>query len=72
MVDPTKADPPLDPEIAPIIAEWQARIAGRPLLQSVTPGQMRERAAEEFLPWNCDPLPVADVRDLIVYPLGTE
>jgi len=53
----------VDPELAPILAEQRERLAKRPSLESVTPDQMRRRAAEEFVQWNADPEPVASVRD---------
>lgn len=56
----------LDPEIRPIILDWRARVQARPPLASVSPAQMRQRAAAEFAFWNAEPTPVATVRDFSV------
>ena len=58
-------DEAVDPELVAIVRAQRARALQRPPLASVTPAQMRRRAAEEFAPWNHEPEPVAQVRDFL-------
>src|SRR5215213_2513965 len=53
----------VDAELAPILAAQRARVLTRPSLEAVTPAEMRQRAAAEFVFWNSDPEPVALVSD---------
>ena len=58
-------DERLDPELRPIVEVLRTKAAARPPMASVTPEQMRLRAAEEFVPWNRDPEAIASLQDLV-------
>ncbi|HEY0411698.1 MAG TPA: alpha/beta hydrolase [Allosphingosinicella sp.] len=60
-----RGDEALDPELRPIIVSLREQMAARGSLETVTPEQMRVRAAAQFEPWNRDPDPVAEVRDFM-------
>jgi acetyl esterase len=59
-------DDALDPELRPIVLAQRAQMAARGSLETVTPAQMRARAAAQFAEWNRDPEPLAAVRDFRV------
>lgn len=58
-------DDSVDPELLPILEGQRVRAQARPSLESVTPPEMRVRAAAEFAVWNENPDPVAQVRDFV-------
>lgn len=57
-------DDALDPEIRVILEDWRDRMSARPPMASVSPSDMRVRAAAEFAAWNQDGPPIANVRDM--------
>jgi acetyl esterase len=59
-------DEALDAELRPIVQAQRARARDRGSLETVTPAEMRARAAAEFEPWNRDPQAVARVSDLTI------
>jgi acetyl esterase len=56
-------DEALDRELRPIVVALREQAAARGTLETVTPEQMRMRAAAQFAAWNSDPEPAAEVRD---------
>lgn len=60
---PSAGDDLLDPELRPIVEAQRARMLSPPSLESVTPAEMRLRAAAEFAEWNADPPAIDEVRD---------
>jgi acetyl esterase len=59
-------DDALDVELRPVIQAQRARARDRGSLETVTPAEMRVRAAAEFEPWNRDPRAVARVTDFSI------
>src|SRR3954464_13760047 len=58
-------DDVLDVELRPIVGALRAQMAARGSIETVTPEQMRVRAAAQFETWNSDPVPIARVQDFI-------
>lgn len=56
-------DDALDPELRPIVLALRDMMKTRGTLETITPDQMRVRAAAQFARWNEDPDPIASVAD---------
>ena len=62
-IDAYPTDDLLDAELRKIVEAQRVRAQTRPSMESVTPREMRMRAAAEFVPWNDKPEPLPNVRD---------
>lgn len=51
----------LDPELLPIMLDQRRRNSQRAPFANLDPKMMRQRASQEFVAWNSDPTPVAEV-----------